>query len=63
MISYYSKDIVERVIDRINEVTKYPFRLIVGDNLSKNSPEIREMLKTKVGEVRSPKHTSTMTTI
>lgn len=50
MISYYSKDIVEKVIDRINEVTKYPFRLIVGDNLSKNSPEIREMLKTKVGE-------------
>lgn len=50
MISYYSKEIVERVIDRINERTETPFRLIVGDNLSENSPEIREMLRQKVDE-------------
>ena len=50
LVSYFSEEIVEKVIRRINEVTIYPYRLIVGDNLSKNSTSVRNKLKSLVDE-------------
>lgn len=48
MVAYHSLEIIETTIRRLHEVTKYPFRLVVGDNLSQNSDEIRGFLKNMV---------------
>ena len=50
LVSYFSEPIVEKVIRRIKEVTIYPHRLIVGDNLSMHSTSIRKKLKELVDE-------------
>ena len=44
-MSFYFTDVIFMVVDRLHEVTKHPFRIIVGDNLSENSPIIREKLR------------------
>jgi len=50
LVSFYFSEITERVIRRIHEVTKYPFKLIVGDNRSVNSDVIVPKLKKLVDE-------------
>lgn len=45
MTTWFLKDTVFKTIDRLCEVTDYPYKLIVGDNLSENSESIREKLK------------------
>jgi hypothetical protein len=47
-MSFYFTDVIFMVVDRLHEVTKHPFRIIVGDNLSENSPVIREKLRSYV---------------
>lgn len=44
-MSFYFTDVIFMVVDRLHEVTKHPFRIVVGDNLSENSPVIREKLR------------------
>jgi len=44
MTSYYFTDVVFKTIDKLNEYTKYPIRIIVGDNHSVNSEEIKKGL-------------------
>lgn len=44
LLSYYFEDVITGVVDRLNEVTKHPIKIIVGDNLSKNSTKIRDKL-------------------
>lgn len=44
MISYYFDDVLTDVISAIHKYTKYPIRIIVGDNYSKNSIKIRKQL-------------------
>lgn len=44
LISYYFLDVIFGVIDRIHEVTNYPVKIIVGDNYSQNSSQIRQKL-------------------
>ncbi len=50
MVTYHSLEIIVKTINRLHEVTKYPFRLIVGDNLSEKSDEIRLTLKNMVDQ-------------
>ena len=50
MTSYFLEEVLFRVIDRLIEVTDYPYKLIVGDNLSENSESIRKRLKEYVDE-------------
>lgn len=45
LISFYFSDVLFGVIDRIREVTNYPVKIIVGDNYSPSSDEIREKLR------------------
>jgi hypothetical protein len=45
MVTYYLGDALFKCIDRLIEVTDYPYRLIVAENLSDNSPTIREKLR------------------
>jgi hypothetical protein len=47
-MSFYFTDVIFMVVDRLHEVTNHPFRILVGDNLSENSPEIRKKLRSYV---------------
>jgi hypothetical protein len=44
LLSYYFEDTLFDVIDRLNEITKVPIKIIVGDNFSENSNQIRKKL-------------------
>jgi len=50
MISFYLEEVLFKTIDRLIEVTKYPYRLVVGDNFSDNSNKIRKKLKEYVDD-------------
>ena len=45
LVSFYFPEITEKVIRKLRDVTKYPFKLIVGDNKSINSNIIIPKLK------------------
>lgn len=51
LVSYYQPDILEKVVRQIRKVTKYPnYQIVIADNRSENSDEIRERCKTLIAE-------------
>lgn len=50
LVTFYFTDVIVETIKRIKDITKYPYRLIVGDNKSVNSDEIRVELKKLLNE-------------
>jgi len=44
IVTWNNEQFIETIVKRIHETTSYPFRLVVSENKSENSPAIREKL-------------------